>query len=563
MSEGGPGALVPVPLARGRHGAVVAPHHLATEAGLSVLRAGGHAVDAAIATNAALAVVVPSSCGIGGDAFWLIWDAAAREQLALNGSGRAPAAASAAALQSRGLATLPMRGPLSVTVPGAVRSWGDAHARFGRLSRAAVLGPAIELARGGFPAWDGFIAAVERTVPIVGAALGAGTAFEGHYRPHGRAWRPGELVRLPALATTLERLATDGFDAFYDGDLGERQARFLASAGGLHAASDFRDHVSTWTDPISTTYRGVRVTTHPPNSSGIVALELLNILEAGEPPSSWAFGPDRGGEGDAVGDARWIHRSIEAAKLAMADRDAHLTDPEFHDIPVARLLDKGYAAELAARIDPARASVPGASTNPPGGGTIYLGVVDAEGNAVSLIESNYLGFGSGVVDPETGIHYQNRGSYFSLEDGHANVIAPGKRTLHTLLPGMLFSADDRPWVVGGSMGGDAQPQVHAQLVSGLVDGRLGIRSAVAAPRWYVEPDHHFAPPTVVRAEPRFADGVLEALAAMGHDVRLAAPFDSGLGHEHAIELVDGGPGAPDGSVAATTDPRSAGLPAVW
>jgi gamma-glutamyltranspeptidase/glutathione hydrolase len=557
VTDAGSAPLVPVPLARGRHGAVVAPHHLATEAGLSVLRAGGHAVDAAIATNAALAVVMPSACGIGGDAFWLVWDAAARRQVALNGSGRAPAGADAAALRARGLTTLPHRGPLAVTVPGAVRSWGDAHARFGRLSRDAILGPAIELARGGFPAWDGFIAAVEIMTPLAAAALGPGAAFGGHYRPHGRPWGRGELVRFPALAATLERLALEGFDAFYDGDLGERQAAALAALGGAHAAADFRDHTSTWTEPIETTYRGVRVTSHPPNSSGIVALELLNILEATgvRDHGTWRRG--------IVADAGWIHVAIEAAKLAMADRDAHLTDPEFHDIPVARLLDKGYAAELAARIPADRASHPAPSTNPPGGGTIYLAVVDAEGNAVSLIESNYMGFGSGVVDPETGIHYQNRGSYFSLEPGHANVLAPRKRTLHTLLPGMLFRDPDRPWIVAGSMGGDAQPQVHAQLVSALVDGRLDIRAAVAAPRWYVEPEEHFLPPDVVRAEPRFPAAVLTALEEMGHKIRRTAPFDGGLGHEHAIELVEGGPAADGGSVAATTDPRSAGLPAVW
>lgn len=563
MSDVGPGPFVPVPLARGRHGAVVAPHHLATEAGLAILRAGGHAVDAAIAANAVLATVMPSACGIGGDAFWLVWDAGTRRQVALNGSGRAPAGADAAALRARGLATLPLRGPLAVTIPGAVRSWGDAHARFGRLSRDAVLAPAIELAHGGFPAGDGFAGAVERAVPIMAGALDDGAAFARHYSPYGRPWRAGELVRFPALAATLERLALEGFDAFYDGDLGKRQARFLSGAGGSHAPSDFAGHTSTWTEPISTTYRGVRVTSHPPNSSGIVALELLNILEAGGPPPEPLFGPDAAGHGRAIADARWIHRAVEAAKLAMADRDAHLTDPEFHDIPTARLLDKGYAAELAARIPPDRASSPARSTNPPGGGTIYLATVDAEGNAVSLIESNYLGFGSGMVDAETGIHYQNRGSYFSLDPGHANVLEPRKRTLHTLLPGMLFREADRPWVVAGSMGGDAQPQVHAQLVSALVDGGLDIRTAVAAPRWFVAPERHFDPPTALQVEPRFATGVLDALAAMGHDLRRTAPFDSGLGHEHAIELVEGGPAADGGSVAATTDPRSEGLPAVW
>lgn len=550
--------LGPVPLARGRRGAVVAPHHLATEAGLGILRAGGHAVDAAIATNAALAVVEPNACGVGGDAFWLVWDAAAREQVSLNGSGRAPAAADAGRLRAQGLTTIPLRGALAVSIPGAVRSWGDAHRRFGRLSREAVLAPAIELASRGFPAWDGFIEAVERTAPLVQAALGRDAGFFKVYRPHGRPWRPGEVVRLPALAATLQRLSDDGFDAFYDSDLGERQANALAALGSACVAEDFRGHRSTWTTPIATTYRGVRVTSHPPNSSGVIALELLNILERFDPPTE-----------RNVADPAWIHLGIEASKLAVADRDAFLTDPQARDIPVERLLDKAYAAELARRIDRRRAAIAPDSRSPRGGGTIYLATADGDGNAVSLIESNYMGFGSGVVDPETGIHYQNRGSYFALDDDHPNVLRGGKRTLHTLLPGMLFRdgdvTDGGPWIVAGSMGGDAQPQIHAQLVSALVDGRLDIRNAVSMPRWFVEPERHFAPPLEVRAEPRFEPGVLEALEAMGHRVTRTGPFDARLGHEHAIELVEGGPAAADneGSLAAVTDPRSAGLPAAW
>ncbi len=548
---------VPVPLARGPHGAVVAPHHLASAAGLAILREGGHAVDAAIATNAVLGVVMPNGCGIGGDAFWLIWDASVRRLLALNGSGRAPLGVNAAAMRSSGTHAIPLRGPQAVTIPGAVRSWRDAHARFGRLTLDTLLAPAIELAGGGFPAWDGFIDAVERTTPVIDEALGPQSGFRQIYRPHGRAWEPGELVRLSALARTLGRLANEGLDVFYDGDLGERQARMLASLGGAHAAADFLRHTSTWTDPIQTTYHGVRVATHPPNSSGIVALQILNILEAGGPPDPSAFTTE------GVTDHRWIHRVIEASKLAIADRDRDLTDPEHHDVPVTRLLDKAYAAELAASIPTDRATHPEPSTNRRGGGTIYLGVVDGAGNAVSLIESNYLGFGSGVVDPDTGIHYQNRGSYFSLDPGHANVLAPGKRTLHTLLPGMLFREPDRPWIVVGAMGGDAQPQVHAQFVTAVEDGGLDVQTAVAAPRWFVESADHFAPPDAVRVEPRFAPGVLEALEEMGHSVLRTAPFDGWLGHEHAIELVRGGPSEDEGSVAATTDPRSAGLPGVW
>jgi gamma-glutamyltranspeptidase/glutathione hydrolase len=551
------GLLVPVPLARGARGAVVAPHHLATAAGLTILAQGGSAVDAAIATNAVLAVVMPNGGGIGGDAFWLIWDAATGQQLALTGSGRAAAAADAAALRERGLETLPLRGGLSVTVPGAVRSWGDAHARFGRLGRTAILAQAVELARQGFPAWEEFIDAVEWTANALAAEGIAAAGFGAVYRPAGRPWRPGELVRLPALAATLERLAEDGFEAFYRGDLADRQARALAAAGCAITTSDLAAHRSTWTEPIETTYRGVRVTTHPPNSSGIVALEILNILEQFEPNTA-----------RAGGEAAWIHLGIEASKLAMAERDYHLTDPDFADIPVAMLLDKAHAAGLARLIDPARAARPVAATSPRGGGTVYLATVDAEGNAVSLIESNYMGFGSGVVDPTTGIHYHNRGSYFSLQPEHRNVLAPRKRTLHTLMPGMLFrdgQGSAAPWVVLGSMGGDAQPQIHAQVVSGLVDEGLDVLRAVSAPRWFVEPGVHFAPPVEVRAEPRFGPRVLAQLEALGHPVTRMAPFDGDLGHCHAIELVDGGPGGiggHEGSLAAATDPRSAGLPAV-
>ena len=558
MTEAAAGVAVPLaptPIARGRRGAVVAPHHLATAAGLEVLRRGGHAVDAAIATNAVLAVVVPGGCGIGGDAFWLVWDAAERRQLGLNGSGRAPSGADPARLRAEGLTRLPPRGPLTITVPGAVRSWGDAHARWGRLSRAEVLGPAIDLARNGFAASAGFAGSVERMAAIVEPQLGPDCGFLQVFRPNRQPWRTGEVVRFPALAGTLQRLAADGFEAFYEGELAERQAKLLAAEGAPFAASDFHDHRSTWTEPIATDYRGTRVTTHPPNSAGIVALEILNILEAHPAPWPGSFGPS------GPTDVDWIHRGIEASKLAMADRDLNVTDPEARDIPVSKLLDKERAHGLADLIDPEHAALPPPATNPPGGGTIYLAVVDGEGNAVSLIESNWAGFGSGLADPETGIHYQNRGAFFSLDENHPNVLAPGKRTLHTLVPGMLFRAD-RPWVVAGSMGGDAQPQIHAQIVSALVDGAVDIRTAIAAPRWFVGPRELLTPPVDVYAEPRFEAGVLEGLEALGHPVVRTGPFDAQLGHAHAIELVDGGPAA-GGSVAAVTDPRSEGLPAAW
>jgi gamma-glutamyltranspeptidase len=549
--------LVPAFLARGSHAAVVAPHHLATAAGLGILRAGGSAVDAAIATNAVLAVVDNQACGLGGDAFWLIWDQVEGRQTGLNGSGRSSSRASAADLRARGLRTIPHRGGLSITVPGAVRSWGDAHDRFGRLPRGDLLAPAIELARDGFPADDAFCRAVEVSAAVFDRELGADAAgWSAVYRPADRPWQPGERVRLPALARTLERIAGEGWAEPYEGETAHLQAAALGAAGSAIGLDDLRSHTSTWTEPIFTDYRGVRVTGHPPNSSGFVALELLNILEAFEPPTTVG-----GDAGTADARIRWAHLGIEASKLVMADRDAHLTDPEHHPAPLERLLDKDYARMLAWRIDPDQASAPAAARVPRGGGTIWLGVVDDQGNAVSLIQSNYAGFGSGIVDPATGIAYQNRGSYFGLDEDHPNVLAPSKRTLHTLMPAMLFRAG-RPWVIIGSMGGDAQPQVHAQVVSALVDGGADVATAVADPRWFVEPAEHYAPPDTVRIEPRFGPDVLEGLAALGHPVVATEPFDGALGHCHAIELVAGGPAA-GGTLAAATDPRSQGLPATW
>jgi gamma-glutamyltranspeptidase/glutathione hydrolase len=550
--------LVPAALARGRSGAVVAPHHLAASAGLGLLAAGGSAVDAAIGTNAVLAVVMPNGCGLGGDAFWLIWDEAAGRQSALNGSGRAPAAADPAAWRRAGRMALPLRGPLTITTPGAVRSWAQAHRRHGRLPRDSVLAPAIDLAAGGFPAWPGYVDAVEASWALFVATPelpDRGAAWASVHRPRGRPWRPGELVRQPALAATLERLAGAGFDDLYEGDLANAQASGLRAAGSPIDQTDLRAQTATWEEPIAIDYRGTRVTTHPPNSSGLVALEMLGVLALFGPPPSGAFEPAGPAE------PGWIHLGIEAAKLAMADRDVHLGDPAMVDVPVEMLLSAGHATELAGRIDPRRAAPAPPSPSPVGGGTVYLAAVDAAGNAVSLIQSNYLGFGSGVLDPATGIGYHNRGSYFSLQEGHPNELAPGKRPLHTLLPGMLFR-EGRPWVVLGSMGGDAQPQIHAQVVSALVDGGVDVATAVGAPRWFVEPSEHYAPPVDVRLEGRFPVGTAAALRELGHPVTEMAPFESGLGHCHAIELVGGGPAVDGGSLAAATDPRSAGLPAV-
>ena len=532
--------LVPARLVRGKRAAVASPQYLASEAGLGILRAGGNAVDAAIATNAALAVVAAHSCGLGGDAFWLIWDGSTIH--ALNGSGRSARAATIEAAGRAGLDAMPVRGPWTVTVPGAIRSWGDAHARFGRLAWADLLAPAIDLADG-FPATDGWVTSIERSARVFG---GQGD-WAKTFRPGGRAWQAGEIVRLPKLAATLRTLAKEGPDASYTGTLAGQACAYLADAGSPLRAGDFAAHGSTWTRPIAIDYRAFNSVSHPPNAAGPMALEMLGILRHFDRPS-------------AHDDATWIHYGLEAARLAIADRDAFLTDPEhMAEGDLETLLDPDRLARLAGGIDPRRtAATPDVATV--GGDTVFLATGDGDGNLVSLIESNWMGFGSGLVDPATGISYHNRGSLFRLEPDHVNALAPSKRTFHTLTPGMLLR-DGRPWIAHGSMGGEIQPQVFAQFVSAVVDSGLDIAQALAVPRWLAQPDGFLGPPSISLLEGRFPPALADDLARRGHDVRWAADFDSITGHANAVELVPNDDGAV--TLAAATDPRTEGAALAW
>jgi gamma-glutamyltranspeptidase len=546
-------AIAPVSPVRGAHGAVASPHHLATQAGIDMLRRGGTAVDAAIATNAALSVVASYMCGLGGDAFWLIWDVDAGQALALNGSGRSGEGATIEAARSAGLSEMSVRGPWTVTVPGAIDSWREAHARFGKLAWADLLGPAIELADG-FPASATWTDTVERAASVYGEASDWARTF----RPNGRAWRVGELVALSGLAATLRILASEGAEAAYSGALAQRAAAYLGESGCPLLPADFAAHRSDWGAPIATTYRGVTSLSHPPNSCGPIALETLNILSCFEPPPSGAF------DGRGVNDARWVHLGLEASRLALADRDALLTDPE-HMPPGAleTLLSGGHAAELAGRLDPDGVLQPEPSSLPRGGGTIALATADRWGGLVSLIESNYGGFGSGLVDPETGIAYQNRGSFFRLDPDHANALAPGKRTVHTLTPGMLLR-DGLPWIAHASMGGEIQPQVFAQFVSAVVDGGVDVGTAVASPRWVTRIGRHLGPPALSVLESRYHLAVTQGLRDRGHEVEVVEPWSSEMGHEHAVEIVRDASGAGTSpTYAAAADPRSEGLPAAW
>jgi gamma-glutamyltranspeptidase len=545
-------AVVPAGLARGGRGAVTSPHHLASQAGLGILRANGSAVDAAIATNAALAVVSCFMCGLGGDAFWLIWDADAGSAMAINGSGRSAAGATIEAAHDAGLTEMPVRGAWTVTVPGAIDSWREAHERHGRLPWASLFEPAIELAGDGFPASETWLRAISSGTSL----FGTGFDWARTFRPAGREWRLGERVVLPNLARTLRQIADEGARSAYTGDLARKAARYLESRGSPLREEDFAAHRSEWLEPIATTYRGVTSISHPPNASGPLALLTLNVLSLFDPPPPGAF------DGRGVDDVDWVHTGLEASRLVLAQRDATLTDIDaMAGGDLARLLSHELAADLAGRIDRGGILPQRSTTVPRGGGTIYLATADRWGNAVSLIQSNYAGFGSGLVDPQTGIAYQNRGAFFRLDAAQPNALAPRKRTMHTLVPGMLLR-DGRPWIVHGSMGGEIQPQVFAQFVSAVVDGGVDIATAVAAPRWAADVEKHLGPPSLTSIESRYHQSVIADLRARGHDVRLAPPWSSGMGHQHAIELVRD-PEAGGVTFAATADPRSEGLPAAW
>jgi len=478
-------------------------------------------MDAAIATNLALGVVAPYLCGYGGDLFAIV--AGRGAVVGYNGSGRAPAAATPEAVgEATGQDIMPTFGPLTVTVPGAVAGWFDLLVRFGNRTFAELAGPSIRLADEGFALSEMAAASIAR----------AKARFEGKtdwLAVYGDA-QPGRALRQTGLASAIRLLAAEGPDAFYRGPIAGAIIAFLDSHGGLLAAEDLAAHHGDWVEPLVGAYRNVEVLELPPNTQGATVLEALGILEDGGP-----LPPDG---------AERQHLLIEATKLALSDRDAYLTDPDAMHVDVHELLSDGRVAERGRRFDPGRSGAPVAG-RVSSGGTAYCCAADADGMLVSLIQSNWMGFGSGMTVPGWGINLHNRGAYFSLEAGHANVIAPGKRTLHTLIPGLAVR-DGRPWLAFGSMGGDGQAQTHVQLLARLIDDGQDPQTAIDAPRWFVSPATWS-----VTGESRFDAGVLDGLRARGHELMVTGPFDPVMGHAHGI-VVTG-----DGYLGGT-DPRAEG-----
>jgi gamma-glutamyltranspeptidase/glutathione hydrolase len=448
------------------HGMAATSQPLATLVALDVLKAGGSAVDAAIAANATLGLMEPTGCGIGGDLFAIVWDADSKTLAGLNASGRSPKSLSLENMRELVPDGIPYLGPLTVSVPGAVDGWFELHARYGRLPMAELLAPAIRYAREGFPVSEYIAMLWQENAPSRAGYAG----FAETFMPNGKAPVKGQVFRNPRLAGTYEQIVQGGRDAFYKGEIARKIDAYMAEQGGYLGYEDFAAHRSEWIQPVSTSYRGYDVYELPPNGQGIVALQMLNILE-GYDLRSMGFGS-----------ADYLHVLIEAKKLAYEDRAQYYADPEFYEPPIARLISKDYANRRRALIDMKKAAASyTAGDLLHDGDTIYLTVADKDGNMVSLIQSNYGDIGSGMTPGDLGFSLQDRGSLFSLKDGHPNVYEPGKRPFHTIIPAFVMK-DGKPWLSFGVMGGSMQPQAHAQILVNLIDFDMNLQAAGDAAR---------------------------------------------------------------------------------
>jgi len=511
-----------------RNGIVATSQPLAAQAGLDILKAGGTAADAAIAANAVIGLTEPMSCGIGGDLFVIYWDAKTKKLHGLNASGRSPYALNRELLVGKGYAEIPLTGPLSWSLPGCVDGWDELRKRFGTKGFAELLKPAIDYAEQGFPVTE--IIARGWHGSVKGLSEWPDSAKT--YLIDGRAPEVGEVFKNPNLARQYRLIANQGRDSFYKGDIAAKIVSFSDLNGGYFSLKDFADHRSDWIEPVSTNYRGFDVWELPPNGQGIAVLEMLNLLEAYDLKSMGPFSPD------------YLHLFIEAKKLAFADRAKFYADPEFAKLPVQELITKEYAARQRKRIDPDKAAVDVPAGDPllSHGDTIYLTVVDKEGNCCSFIQSLYVGFGSQVVPGDVGFALQNRGCLFALDEKHLNRLEPHKRPFHTIIPGFV-TKDGEPWMSFGVMGGDMQPQGHVQVLIDMIDFGMNVQQAGDAPRI-----QHFGSQTptgspmaagggTVGVESGIPEATLEVLKKKGHQI-VAAPGSFGgyqairIDHKH-------------------------------
>lgn len=533
ITTGRPATLAP-------KGMVTCPHALASAAGIDVLRAGGSAVDAAIATSAALSVLYPHMTGIGGDAFWLIYDAASGRVRYLDGGGRAAASANVSWFAERGHREIPFRGilPATLTTPGSVASWCEAHAAYGRLPLSRVMQGAIEYARDGFPVTSRLSSWIAATAP----EFVDESEWRRIFMRHGHPPPAGSMLVNAELARTLQSIAQDGWAGFYQNDVADELARFAKERGGLFDREDLATQRAYWGDPLQGSYRGVTIYETPAPTQGFTVLQMLSLIEPYELHRKEFLGPDH------------VHLLVQAKQIAYHDRDRWLADPAFAGFPAERLLSPEYVAQRRRIIDMAHAiawdKVP--SDGSLNGDTVYIAVVDAEGNAVSLIHSLYGVFGSGVVAGRTGVVLQNRGAYFSLDPAHPNVVQPGKVPLHTLIASLAFRGD-RLWSAVGCMGADGQPQIHLQTYVAMIDFGLDIQEALETPRWLSGRFALGESRDTLHIESRFPTVTISELARRGHVLDRWGAWNELAGHAHGITI-----DAQSGMRAGGSDPRSDG-----
>jgi gamma-glutamyltranspeptidase/glutathione hydrolase len=510
-----------------KNGMVVSSQPLATLAGVEMLMNGGNAIDAAVATAAVLGVVEPSSIGIGGDAFCLFYSARDKSIKALDASGRSPHAMNLEFCQRNGFKQMPQRGIHSVTIPGAVHGWATLLESHGTRTLREILPAAIRYAEEGFPVAELTAEQWKESEARLKSDEGAAS----NYLINGRTPKAGEIFRNPRMAQTLRRIAEDGAKCFYQGEIADRIVRCSKKLGGLFALKDFADHHSDWVEPITANYRGYDIVEMPPTTQGFVALEMLKIIE--------------GFELTAMGcaSAAALHVMIEAKKLAFTDRDRHLADRDDMTLNARDLFAPQRVEKLRAKIRLDRAAEE-YQNMPTGTDTEYVAAADSEGNLVSYIQSNFMGFGSGVVEPETAIILQNRGHLFSLDEKHPNCIGPGKRCVHTLMPGLIFK-NGKPHAALGLKGGHVQPQVQVQIISNLIDFGMTPQRAIAAPRFnHIETNR-------VGLEPDFVQTVKDELMRRGHQVVGGNPESFGGAHMIMID-------PPSGAFIGASDPRKGG-----
>jgi len=493
-------------------GIVATSQYLASQAGAQILARGGSALDAAIAANAVLGVTEPMMNGIGGDLFLIYWDAKTGKLYGLNSSGWAPRGLSIAYLKQRGITSMPQHGINSVTVPGAVEGWSEAHKRFGRLPWKDLFGPAIYYAEHGYPVAELVHGYWQMAAPIL-----QNDEARRVFLPHGKVPEVGQVFTNTDVANTLRLIADQGAEAFYHGAIAQAILKTSADSGGTMQADDLAEFKAEWVDPISIDYRGWRVYELPPNGQGMAALEMLNIMSN--------FQPDPSGPQGAVE----LHKKIEAMKLAYSDLYRYNGDPRFAKVPVQGLISKEYTAERAKLINPDKANCKVEAGKPPSSDTTYLSTVDKDGNIVSLIQSNYDLFGSGLAVEGMGFFLQDRGGLFRLDPQHPDALAPRKRPFHTIIPAFMQRGDVH--IGFGIMGGSNQPVAHAQFVSDVVDYGMNIQAALSAPRFTV---HGESVDCTIPIEARFQPEVLEQLRQKGHNLRVLGDYSSNMGRGQAV-----------------------------